>query len=241
MRKKLLIGAVVVFSIILSGNLWARQSIGVTARAVVLMDATTGKILYSRNSYAIMEPASTTKIMTGILAIEKGNLNQTVTVSRRAAEQSGTAMNLRVKEHRTIQELLYGLLLVSGNDAAVAVAESVSGSEENFVTLMNAKARAVGMKYTKFKNPSGLPALNHYTTAIDMAKLARYAMQNRLFAQIVSTKSTTVSHREGGPVRKLINHNKLLWRYPYTTGIKTGYTRNAGKCLVASANMVVMF
>ncbi|MGE5582588.1 MAG: D-alanyl-D-alanine carboxypeptidase family protein [Bacillota bacterium] len=207
----------------------------INARAAVLIESKTGKVLYQKNSLALMEPASTTKIMTAVLGIEKGKLTETVYVSAKAASREGTSMHLQKNDKLTLRDLLYGLLLVSGNDAATAIAEHIGGTEENFAALMTAKARTLGMKYTQFKNASGLPAYGHYTTAYDMALLARYAMQNPVFARIVGTKKTIIANDESPETFKLVNHNKLLWLYPYTTGIKTGYTIRAGGCLVASA------
>ena len=182
-----------------------------------------------------MAPASTTKIMTAILAIEKGNLEDKIKISSRAAAMPGTRMGLRPGEEQTLRDLLYGLMLSSGNDAATAIAEYVSGAEDRFALLMTSKARELGMKKTTFKNASGLPAVNHYTTANDLALLAGYALKNPVFTEIVQTKVASITNSRSNVTRSLTNHNKLLWQYPYTTGIKTGYTRRAGKCLVASA------
>ncbi|MCL6590100.1 MAG: D-alanyl-D-alanine carboxypeptidase [Firmicutes bacterium] len=207
----------------------------VNATAAVLIEHATGKMLYAKNSDMIMAPASTTKIMTAIIGIEKGKLDQPVVVSATAASKAGSSMYLVQNEKLTLKDLLYGLLMVSGNDAATAIAEHIAGSESKFAEMMTAKARSLGLKHTQFKNSSGLPARNHYTTAYDLAMIARYALQNTLFSQIVKTKVATVPSYKKGETQQLINHNKLLWRYPYTTGIKTGYTAKAGRCLVASA------
>jgi D-alanyl-D-alanine carboxypeptidase (penicillin-binding protein 5/6) len=206
------------------------------ANAAILMDAKTGKILYAKNSNYILAPASTTKIMTAILALEHASLDKTVKISYSAAAREGSSMYLAPKEQKTMRELLYGLLLVSGNDAATAIAVAISGSEDKFAILMNRKAKLLGMKNTCFKNASGLPAKGHYSTAYDLAILTRYAMKNGNFAKIVSTKVKEVAGAKPGQTRRLINHNKLLWRYPYTTGVKTGYTVTAGGCLVSTAN-----
>lgn len=205
------------------------------ARAAVLIEESTGKVLYAKNPNIIMAPASTTKIMTGILCIEKGNLDQTIRISSNAASRGGSRMNLRRNERFTLRALLYGLLLSSGNDAATAIAEAIAGSEYRFAQMMTRKARELGLKNTRYINASGLPAYNHYTTAYDLARLARYALQNQLFASIVQTKKAVVPGPTPDQTKTLVNHNKLLWDYPYTTGIKTGYTRKAGRCLVASA------
>lgn len=207
----------------------------VNAVAAVLINTETGATLYSKNTKAVMAPASTTKIMTAILAIEKGDLEAKVKVSSRAASMPATRMNLRAGEVQSLHDLLYGLMLSSGNDAATAIAEFIAGSETRFAQMMTAKARQLGMAKTSFKNASGLPAANHYTTAQDLAILACYALKNPVFKEIVQTKIATVPSSRSNVIRSLTNHNKLLWQYPYTTGIKTGYTRRAGRCLVASA------
>lgn len=207
----------------------------VNASAAVLIKADTGEVLYSKNPHAIMAPASTTKIMTSILAIEQGDLDANVKVSAHAAGIPGSTMNLHPGEAPTLRALLYGLMLPSGNDAATAIAEYIAGSETRFAQLMTAKAAQLGMKNTSFKNASGLPAVNHYTTAYDLALLAGYALKNPVFAEIVQTKEASVPSSRSNLSRSLVNHNKLLWQYPYATGIKTGYTRRAGRCLVASA------
>lgn len=208
----------------------------VNAVAAALINTQTGETLYSKNANAVMAPASTTKIMTAILAIEKGNLEDKVKISYHAAAMPATRMNLRPGEEQTLHDLLYGLMLTSGNDAATAIAEYISGSETRFAQLMTSKAHELGMKKTSFKNASGLPAVNHYTTANDLALLAEYALKNPVFTEIVQTKVASITNSRSNITRSLTNHNKLLWQYPYTTGIKTGYTRRAGKCLVASAS-----
>lgn len=215
---------------------WTYGAPALNASAAILVDAATGKVIYGKNSLAIMAPASTTKIMTAILTLEKLRLDQTVVVRPEAAAREGTSMDLQSREKRTVRELLYGLMLESGNDAATALAEAVSGTEENFARLMNQKARLLGMKNTVFKNASGLPVVGHYTTAYDMALLTRYALKNANFAIIVSTKAKQIPGARPGATRSLANHNKLLWRYPYAIGVKTGYTVTAGGCLVAAAS-----
>ncbi len=207
----------------------------IDARAAVLMDTNSGKLLYSKNADAAMAPASTTKIMTAILAIERSNLQKTVSVSKNAVAVDGSSMALAYGERLTMEDLLYGLMLVSGNDAAVAIADAISGSQADFARLMTEKARQIGLTNTNYKNPNGLPALNHYSTARDLARLTAYAMRNSIFARIVRTKVKTVPGNKPGQTLTLYNHNKLLWRYPYTIGVKTGYTLSAGGCLVAAA------
>lgn len=215
---------------------FASNKPNVKAVSAVLMDDKTGKVLFSKNPLAIMAPASTTKIMTAVIVLEHLNLDKVVRISQNAASREGTSMGLAPGEQRTVKELLYGMMLVSGNDAATALAETVSGSEEKFAQLMTEKARSIGMQNTQFKNASGLPVIGHSTTAYDMAILTRYALNVPGFAKIVSTVFKDV-HGEGrSQSRHLKNHNKLLWKYPYATGVKTGYTISAGGCLVSSAN-----
>lgn len=213
----------------------AHQPPSIRAAAAVLMDFQSGKMLFSKNLYTVRPPASTTKIMTAVLAIEKGKLEDFIWVGPRAAGKRGSSMHLSRGERRTLEELLYGLLLPSGNDAAVAIAEHIAGSEWQFARMMTEKARQIGLKNTGFQNASGLPAYGHYTTAYDLAVLTRYALKNPVFARIVGTKTKTVPGPGKGRTRRLKNNNRLLWNYKYATGVKTGYTRNAGSCLVASA------
>ncbi|HBE80579.1 MAG TPA: D-alanyl-D-alanine carboxypeptidase [Firmicutes bacterium] len=222
--------------ITISGIALADDLPNVHASAAVLINADNGELLFAKNPHAIMAPASTTKIMTAILAIEKGNLDKKITISRSAAATPGSSMYLHRGEVQTMRNLLYGLMLASGNDSATAIAESIAGSQAGFARMMTEKAHQLGMKDTQYKNASGLPAKGHYTTAYDMALLARYSLKNPTFAEIVQTKVTSVPSSRSRGRQTLTNHNKLLWQYPYTTGIKTGYTRRAGKCLVASAD-----
>lgn len=204
----------------------------VKADAAVLMDARTGQILFEKNARQKRAPASTTKIMTALLALEGGNLRQVVTVSPRAASVGEASLNLQAGEKLTLEELIYGALLRSGNDACVAIAEHIGGTEENFVLLMNQKAKMIGAEDTSFKNTNGLPAPGHYTTARDLATLTRYALSNTFFQMVVSTRSKIIGGQEE---RYLNNTNRLLWSYDWVDGVKTGTTNEAGGCLVASA------
>lgn len=220
-----------------TGSAYANVTPEITAAAAVVMEAKTGKIIYAKNPDEKRAPASTTKILTGALAIEeKGDsLDQMVTASVKAAATGESSIWLEKGEQLTLEQLLYGLLLNSGNDAAVAIAEYVAGSEEEFVRMMNQKAKEVGANNTNFANPNGLPNPNHYTTAKDLALIARYALQNPKFAEIVSTKTQTIPWPGHEWDRKLINTNKMLWRLEGANGVKTGYTNAAGHCLVSSA------
>jgi len=201
----------------------------ITADAAVLMDALTGQVLYERNGEERRPPASTTKIMTVFLALEGGDLKREVTVSPRAALEEGASMGLRPGEKLTLEELIYGAMLCSGNDACVAIAEHIAGSEENFVLMMNSKAKLIGARNTQFKNTNGLPEKGHYSTARDLAEIARSALKNPIFRRVVSTKTRASGERFLG------NTNRLLWSYAWADGVKTGTTGEAGNCLVASA------
>lgn len=205
------------------------------AESAVLMDFTTGQVLYQKNARTRRAPASTTKILTAIIAIEKGKLQQRIIASPRAARADGSSIYLRAGESHSLQALLYGILLNSGNDAAIAVAENLAGSEKEFARWMTVKASEIGAVDSHFINCSGLPAKEHYSTAYDLAMIARYALRNPIFADMVKTKRKSF-RRPGNPCEQLfMNHNKLLWRYQYADGVKTGYTLEAGRCLVSSA------
>lgn len=205
------------------------KAVEVSASAAVLMDMDSGRVLYERNAGARMLIASTTKIMTALVAIRDGNLSDTVKVSREAAYTEGSSMYLKEGEELTLETLLYGLLLCSGNDAAVAVAEHVGGSVEGFVERMNDTALSLGMEDSSFANPNGLDDEAHYSTAHDMALLARAAMENETLVRIASTRTVSIAGRT------MTNHNKLLSYVDGCLGLKTGYTRAAGRTLVSCA------
>lgn len=199
----------------------------------VVIDQDSGRILYSKNGNKVLAMASTTKIITCIVAIEKGNLNDIVVVSDKAASVRGSSAGLKPGEKVKLEELLYGLMLRSGNDAAVAIAEHLGGNVEGFIKLMNEKALELGALNTSFVTPHGLDAPDHYTTAEDLAKITAYAMKNEFFAKIASTKSID-SGVSGAFNRGYVNINKFIYRVDNADGVKTGFTGNAGKCLVAS-------
>lgn len=207
-----------------------------SARAAIIMDVNSGRILYSKNMDEKLPMASTTKIMTTLVAIESGRLEEYVTVSRHASYTGGSSIYLREGERHSVKDLLYAIMLRSGNDAAVAVAEHIGGSIEGFADMMNRKAQEIGAVNTQFANPHGLDAAGHYTTAHDLALITAHALKNPLFADIVSSKKKTI---EGPPNenwdRVMINKNKMLWQFDGGDGVKTGYTKNAGRCLVSSA------
>jgi D-alanyl-D-alanine carboxypeptidase (penicillin-binding protein 5/6) len=200
----------------------------INAQAAIVMDANSGRILYSKNADQRKYIASTTKIMTAIVTLEKGNIDDVVTVSKRAASVNGSSINLREGEKLKLRELLYGLMLNSGNDAAMAIAEHIGGDVETFVDMMNEKAKELNLLNTSFKTPHGLDRDGHYSTANELAQLTRYALLNPEFAKICKTVSTTITGRS------LYNTNEMLGFYPGTDGVKTGYTGQAGRCLVCS-------
>lgn len=209
--------------------------------AVMLMDADSGVVLYAKNADERVEPASTTKIMTLIVALEQADLDDVVTISAKAADQRGSLLKVSAGEKIVMRDLLYGMMLASGNDAAMAVAEAVGGSEEGFAELMNQKAQELGMAHTHFVASHGMHVENHYTTANDMAILTRYAMENPDFAHIVDQVSYTMpaNNKKSAPW-EVKNTNKLLhsddqYYYKYATGVKTGSTPAAGDCLISSA------
>lgn len=201
----------------------------ISARKAILMDSTTGRVLYEKDAKSRSLVASTTKIMTALIVCEQCNVLDRMRIPKEAVGIEGSSMYLKEGEVLTLQELLYGLMLQSGNDAAVALAIYCGGTVEGFAELMNDKARLLGMTGTHFENPNGLDSPGHYSTARDLAVLASYAMKNPIFAQTVSTKTVTVGNRS------LRNHNKLLWQVEGADGVKTGYTKAAGRILVSSA------
>ncbi len=205
------------------------------AESAALIDVQSGRILYSKNGDRHMLIASLTKIMTAIVAIEAGNLSDRVKVSGRAFGVEGSSIYLKKGEEISLQNLIYGLMLRSGNDAATAIAEHVGGSLEGFVYMMNEKAAMLGMDHSHFANPHGLDAKGHYSTADDMAKLTAYALHNPVFQDIVKTKVKTVPDPGQEWNRTWTNKNKMLSLYKGADGMKTGYTKKARRCLVSSA------
>ena len=201
----------------------------VSAQRCILVDAQTGRVLYEKNTDEQGLIASTTKIMTALVVCEQCNVLDRMRIPKEAVGIEGSSMYLQEGEVLTVQELLYGLMLRSGNDAAVALAIYCGGTVEGFAELMNDKARLLGMTNSHFENPNGLDSPGHYSTARDLAILTAYAMKNPIFAKTVSTKSVTIGNRV------LKNHNKLLWQVDGADGVKTGYTKAAGRILVSSA------
>ena len=204
-----------------------------TAESAIVVDGESGAVLYAKSAHTRLAQASTTKIMTAIVAIENGRLDDRVTVDVDSSQlylaTESTVMGLMPGQTVTLQTLLYGLMLSSGNDAAIAISKHIAGSEAKFVEMMNAKAKALGLRDTQFKNPHGLDADGHYSSAYDLAQLARYAMQNPTFASLSSTRHWTADGFD------IWNLNKLLATYAGADGVKPGFTDNAGRCLVGSA------
>lgn len=202
------------------------------SRSAVIYDRRTNEILWGKKEDEKRPMASTTKIMTAIVVLENGNLKDTVQVSKKAAGTGGSRLGLKANDKVSVQDLLYGLLLVSGNDSAVALAEYISGTVENFANKMNAKAQELGLVNSHFVSPHGLDKQEHYTTAYELAKLTDYALENKKFAEIVNTKYYTANL--GGRTKNLSNTNELLGNLEGVNGVKTGFTNGANRCLVTS-------
>lgn len=207
----------------------------VDAKAAILMVADTKQVLFGKRPNDMMYPASTTKLMTLLTTLEHANLNSIVTVSSTAASCEGSSLELKAGDKLKLRDALYGMMLVSGNDAAEAIAENVAGSIPNFVKIMNHSAEKIGALHTHFTNPHGLPdPLNHFTTAYDLALITASGMKNPEFAKVVATREYKVRFLNRNAMR-VTNTNKLLNTYPGANGGKTGYTEAAGECLVAAA------
>lgn len=201
----------------------------ISAGAAIVMDAVSGRVLYEKNAYSRRSIASTTKIMTAIVALENGNDEDEVIVSKRAAAIGGSTVNLKAGKAYKFKDLLYAMMLRSGNDAAIAVAEHVGGSVELFAEMMNRKAAEIGATNTNFVTPHGLDDPQHYSTPYDLALITQYALKNEKFCKIVGTKNSTF---QGNNIN---NTNEMLSLYPGVDGVKTGYTGQAGRCLVTTA------
>ena len=207
----------------------ANAALDVSAHSAILMDADTGRVLYEKNPEEESLIASTTKIMTALVVLEQGNPEDVVTVPEAAVGIEGSSMYLKAGEELTAEQLLYGMMLSSGNDAAVALALYMDDSIEDFAARMNEKARGLGLTHTSFANPNGLDSEGNYSTAYDLAKITQAALNTPGFTEIVSAKTIQC----GG--HYLVNHNKLLWQYEGALGVKTGYTKKAGRILVGAA------
>ncbi|MEG9297423.1 D-alanyl-D-alanine carboxypeptidase family protein [Mangrovibacillus sp. Mu-81] len=238
-KMKLYIYYMLVFTllfVLVSKEVQAAPS--VSAQRAILMDGETGRVLFEKDAHSTSRIASITKIMTAVLAIESGKMDEKVTVSPNAEGTEGSSLYLKAGEKIKLEDLVYGLMLRSGNDSAVAIAEAVGGSLEGFVHLMNQKAAEIGMKNSHFSNPHGLDDHeDHYSTAYDMALLTKYAMENEHYKKISGTKVHTAPNPEEKWDRKWKNKNRMVTElYKHSTGGKTGYTKRAKRTLVSTAS-----
>ncbi|WP_251555437.1 D-alanyl-D-alanine carboxypeptidase family protein [Neobacillus muris] len=215
----------------------AKAAVSVSAASAVLLEQKSGRILYEKDAHKKRRIASITKIMTAIIAIESGKMNKNVPISEKAVRAEGSSIYLKPGTKMKLEDLVYGLMLRSGNDAAVAIAEYIGGSVDGFAYMMNQKAKEIGMLNTHFSNPHGLDDSNdHYSTAYDMALLTRYAMQNKIYQKIAGTKVYRTDNPTEDWEYVWKNKNRLLTKYKYTTGGKTGYTKLAKRTLVTTAS-----
>ncbi len=218
------------------------HAVDVSAQAAVLLECRSGDMIFEKNGTARLPMASTTKIMTALVAIEQGDMERQYAIPSEACGVEGSSVYLQPGELLTLEELLYAVLLQSANDAAAAVAILIGGDIPGFADLMNEKAAALGLTDTHFTNPHGLDDPDHYTTALDLARLSAYALENPAFAKIVATRKTTIplgkfpdKTEQPAGTRVLVNHNRLLRQYPDIIGVKTGFTKRCGRCLVSAA------
>ena len=229
---KKLVSCILFLILIMSLN---TSALDTSAKAAILINADTGEVIYEHNADERLPMASTTKIMTALLLCEMGDLNKEITVTAEMVRVEGSSMGLLAGDKVTLHDLLYGMMLASGNDAANVTAYVLGGTVDGFVKLMNQKAEEIGMNNTNFVTPSGLDADEHYSTARDMALLARYALRNEEFSKAVSAEKATLNYGNPPYKRTLTNHNKLLKSYEYAIGVKTGFTKKSGRCLVSAA------
>lgn len=208
------------------------QSIANTARHAIAIDGKTKEILFEKKAFENVAMASTTKIITALVAINYGNLDETVTISKNASSIRGSKVGYKAGEEIKLRELLWGLMHKSGNDAAIAIAEHLGGSIDGFAVMMNNFSKSIGLVDSNFQSPHGLDSSKHFSTAYDLAMVASIAMENDIFKEIVSTKSLNKNVYNFS--RDYNNINKILWRIEGANGVKTGYTGQAGKCLVSS-------
>lgn len=230
--KKTIICFLSVCLLIFNFNIVHSQEMILSGESYILIDEESGRILNSHNKDKIMPMASTTKIMTALVALENGNLNDEVLIEKESTDIEGSSIYLKEKETILLKDLLYGLMLRSGNDAAVAISNHISKSENEFVKMMNIKAKSIGANNTNFVNPHGLNHEDHYSTAYDLALITKEAFKNKVFKEIVSTKTYKANRKEN---YYFVNKNKTLWDYNDGDGVKTGYTMRSGRCLVSSA------
>lgn len=210
-------------------------AVSTSAKAAILINADTGEVIYEQNAKEKLPMASTTKIMTALLLCEKGEMEKQITVTAEMVRVEGTSMGLMAGDKVSHKSLLYGMLLASGNDAANVTAYALGGTVDGFVKMMNQKAEELGLYNTHFETPSGLDGDEHYTTAEDLARLARVCLENELFAEAAASKSATLEYGNPPYRRTLTNHNKLLKTFEGAIGVKTGFTKKSGRCLVSAA------
>ncbi|NMB45541.1 MAG: D-alanyl-D-alanine carboxypeptidase [Firmicutes bacterium] len=227
--------AIVIIGCCFSVTAEAAGNLNISASAAIVMDQQTGQVLWAKNPDWQRPIASLTKIMTAILVLELNDLDESVAISREAARTPGSSMYLRMGVDYRVRDLLHGLMLLSGNDAAVALAEHSCGSVDQFVAFMNKKAVLLGASLTSFTNPHGLPDTEHYSTAYDMAVLTRHALDISEFASLVASNKAVIPDPLEAAHRPIYNKNRLLWEFEGADGVKTGYTLAAGRCLAASA------
>ena len=211
-------------------------AVSTSASAAVLIEAESGDVIYEKDAHSRRGPASTTKIMTAIVAAEHSSPDEIVTVDSRAANVEGSSAYLYAGEKVTMETLMYALMLRSANDAAAAIAYHVAGGIEEFAAMMNEKAAELGLCDTHFVNPHGLDDGEHYTSAYDLAMIARAALENETVRKIVGTKTYSATMEEGDATRVFVNHNRLLFTYDDIIGVKTGFTKKCGRTLVSAAN-----
>ncbi|MBP3502421.1 MAG: D-alanyl-D-alanine carboxypeptidase [Clostridia bacterium] len=219
---------------IISTSATTDEELILNSRIAIAYDRESGKTIWGKNENKRTAMASTTKIMTAIIVVEKSNLDDVVTISSKAAGTGGSRLGLKKNDKISMRDLLYGLMMKSGNDAAVAIAEQIAGSVDAFVVLMNEKVKELNLKDTHFVTPHGLDDPAHYTTAYELAQIADYALKNEIIAKVVSTKFYTININ--GYPKDLSNTNELLGNLEGVNGVKTGFTNNAGRCLVTSVD-----
>ena len=235
MSKRLCFAIFLIFALMFLT--FSSYGIEVSAKGCVLIEAENENVIFEKNADLVLPMASTTKIMTAILAIENCDLDTIIKIPREACGIEGSSIYLKEGEALTVSDLVYAVLLESANDASVALAYATSGNLEDFVSLMNEKATELGLKSTHFTNPHGLDDDEHYTTAYELAKIAAYALKNPVFSEICSTYRHTIPLNNEDATRVLINHNKLLRLYDGACGVKTGFTKKCGRCLVSCAEV----
>lgn len=234
--KKFVIIVLMLFTTISVFNLKKNQVIASTNEKEIVIEMYSGRIIHQKNIDERAYPASTTKILTAICVIENTDIEKIVQIPDECVGVEGSSIYLRKGEKLKVKEILYGLMLRSGNDCAVALSIITSGSQKEFVKLMNETAKKIGADNSNFMNPHGLHDDNHYVTARDLAKITAYAMKNNIFREIVSTKKIEIPNGEYDYNRVLINKNKMLFECDGATGVKTGFTKKAGRCLVSACN-----